>query len=70
MKEIKVGARVKFRVERVNREDDRVVLLIGSLLGKGCGPVDRSSTSNSEERNDNDEDEDVEADDEEEARAR
>lgn len=67
MKEIKVGARVKFRVERVNREDDRVVLLIGSLLGKGCGPVDRSSTSNSEERNDNDEDEDVEADDEEEA---
>ena len=63
MKEIKVGARVKFRVERVNREDDRVVLLIGSLLGKGCGPVDRGSTSNSEERNDNDEDEDVEADD-------
>ena len=33
MKEIKVGSRVKFRVEKVNREDDRVVLLVGSLLG-------------------------------------
>ena len=39
-KEIKVGAKLKFEVERVNREDDRVVLLIGSLLSKGTGPID------------------------------
>ena len=49
MKEIKVGSRVKFRVEKVNREDDRVVLLVGSLLGKGCGPVDSSRQGDDDE---------------------
>ena len=39
-KEIKVGTKLKFEVERVNREDHRVVLLIGSLLAKGTGPID------------------------------
>ena len=49
MKEIKVGSRLKFRVEKVNREDDRVVLLVGSLLGKGCGPVDSSRQGDDDE---------------------